>query len=49
MKSLVKFAPLVYDRGKINLYERYTKGVSFLTKMVYKRVRFWTSGRSLPA
>ena len=24
------------------------KGVPFLSKMVYKRVRVWTSGRSLP-
>ena len=31
-----------------NYYERYTKGVPFLSKMVYKRVRVWTSGRSLP-
>jgi len=27
---------------------RYTKGVPFLSKMMYKRVRDWTSGRSLP-
>ena len=27
---------------------RYTKGVPFSWKMVYKRVRGWTSGRSLP-
>ena len=27
---------------------RYTKGVPFLSLMVYKRVRGWTSGRSLP-
>ena len=27
---------------------RYTKGVPFLPKMVYKRVRGRTSGRSLP-
>ena len=26
----------------------YTKGVTFLLKMEYKRVRGWTSGRSLP-
>ena len=30
------------------LCERYTKGVSFLSKMLYKRVRGWTSGKSLP-
>ena len=28
--------------------ERYTKGVSFLSNMVYKRVKGWTSGRSPP-
>ena len=27
---------------------RYTKGVSFLSNMVYKRVTGWTSGRSPP-
>ena len=27
---------------------RYTKGVSFLPKMVYKRVRGWMLGQSLP-
>ena len=27
---------------------RYTKGARFLAKMVYKRVRGWTSGRSSP-
>ena len=27
---------------------RYTKGVPFLSKMVYKRVGCWTSGRSPP-
>ena len=42
MKSLVKLAPSVYERGT-NFYERYTKGVPFLSKMIYKRVRVWTS------
>ena len=27
---------------------KYTKGVPFLLKMVCKKVRGWTSGRSLP-
>ena len=32
----------------LNYFRRYTKGVPFLLKMVYKRVRGWTSGQSLP-
>ena len=38
---------IVYEKGTI-FYQRYAKGVPFLSKMVYKRVRVWTSGRSLP-
>ena len=32
-----------------HVIRRYKKGVPFSWKMVYKRVRGWTSGRSLPA
>ena len=32
-----------------HVIRRYTKGVPFSWKTVYKRVRGWTSGRSLPA
>ena len=35
-------------KGIRSFNRRYTKGVSFLPKMVYKRVRGWTSGQSLP-
>ena len=31
-----------------NVSRSYTKGSPFFSKMVYKRVRGWTSGRSLP-
>ena len=37
-----------YKKGVLFVNGRYTKGVSFPPKMVYKRVRGWTSGRSLP-
>ena len=37
-----------YVKGVPFFNGRYTKGVPFLSKMVYKRVRGWTSGRSLP-
>ena len=36
-----------YMKGVSFSNKRYTKGVPFLKKMVYKRVRSWTSGRSL--
>ena len=32
----------------VNRDRRYTRRVSFLAKMVYKRVRGWTSGWGLP-
>ena len=32
-----------------HVIRRYTKGVPFSWKMVYKRVRGWTLGRNLPA
>ena len=35
-----------YERHTI-FFGKYTKGVPFLSKMVYERVRVWTSGRSL--
>lgn len=51
MKSLVKVALLVYERGTI-FYGRYNIGVTvtFLSKMVYtcKRVRVWTLGGASP-
>ena len=34
--------------GALLVNGRYTKGVSFLSKMVYKRLRCWTTGWSLP-
>ena len=37
----------VYERGTI-FYGKYAKGVPFLSKMVHKRVRVWTSGRASP-
>ena len=43
-RSLLK---KVYERGAFS-NKRYTKGVPFLKKMEYKRVRGWTLGRSLP-
>ena len=36
-----------FQTGTI-FYGRCTKGVPFLSKMVYKRVRVWTLGQSLP-
>ena len=36
-----------YVKGVTFFNERYAIGVPFLSKMVYKRVRGWTSGRSL--
>ena len=47
MRRLAEVAPCVYERSTI-LYRRYTKGVPFLSKMVYKRVRNWASGRTSP-
>ena len=38
----------VKARGTICQYKRCMKGVTFLSKMVYKRIRGWTSGQSLP-
>ena len=38
-----------YVKGVTFVNRRYTKGVPFSWKMLYKRVRGWTSGRSLPA
>ena len=37
-----------YVKGVPSFSGRYTKGVSFLSKTVSKRVRGWTLGRSLP-
>ena len=37
-----------FVKGVLFSNGRYMKGVSFLPKMVYKRVRDRTSGRSLP-
>ena len=37
-----------YVKGVLFVNKRHTIGVTFLQKMVYKRVRGWTSGRSLP-
>ena len=37
-----------YVKGVPFVNRRCTKGVPFSGKMVYKRVRCWTSGRSLP-
>ena len=37
-----------YVKGVPFCNERYTKGLRFRSKMVYKRVRRWTSGQSLP-
>ena len=37
-----------YVKGIPFFNGRYTKGVPFLSKIVYKRVRGWTSRRSLP-
>ena len=37
-----------YLKGVLFADKRDTKGVPFLSKMVYKRVRGWTSGQSLP-
>ena len=36
------------EKGVPFLNRRYTTGVPFLLIMVYKRVRGWTSGGSLP-
>ena len=36
-----------YVKGVPFVNRRYMKGVTFSWKMVYKRVRGWTSGRSL--
>ena len=36
-----------YVKGVAFVNRRYTRGVPFLSKMVYKKVRGWTSGRSL--
>ena len=47
VKSLAKVAPWVYEGGTI-FYGSYTKGVPFLSKMAYERVRVCTLGRSLP-
>ena len=38
---------MVYKRGTI-FYRRYIKGLHFLSKMVYKRVWVWSSGRACP-
>ena len=35
-------------KGALFVSKRYTKGVPFLAKMVYKSARGWTSGWSLP-
>ena len=50
-----EFTP-VPSHGSIFVYmippqnvEGHTKGVAFLLKMVYKRVRGWTSGGRFPA
>ena len=52
MKSLVKVTPIRrYMKGvpfSVEGIPYNTKGVPFLSIMVYKRVRVWTSGRSLP-
>jgi len=37
-----------YVKGVPFFNGRYTKGIPFLSKMVYKRVRGWTLGWSLP-
>ena len=37
-----------YVKGVPFVNKRCMKGVPFLSKMVYKRVRGWTAGRSLP-
>ena len=37
-----------YVKGVPFVNGKYKKGVLFLSKMVYKRVRGWTAGRSLP-
>ena len=36
-----------YVKGVLFCNGRYTKGVPFLSKMVYERVRGWTSGLSI--
>ena len=38
-----------YEKEAPFFKERYMKGVPFLSKVVYKRVRGWTLVRSLPA
>ena len=50
-RRYVKGVPLVhrrYVKGVPFVHRRYTNGGPFLSKMVYKRVRGWTSGRNLP-
>ena len=37
----------VCERGNI-LYRKYMKGLPFLSKMIYQRVRIWGLERSLP-
>ena len=38
----------MYMKGVPMVNRRHTKGKPFLSKMVHKRVRGWTSVRSLP-
>ena len=44
----VESSKLGNEKGVPFLNRRYTTGVPFLLIMVYKRVRGWTSGGSLP-
>ena len=44
----MKSSKLGNEKGVPFLNRRYTTGVPFLLIMVYKRVRGWTSGGSLP-
>ena len=48
LKRKVKKKSLLRYMKGIIFYGRYTKGVPFPSKKVYKWVRAWTSGRSPP-
>ena len=37
-----------YVKGVPSFNKRYLKGISFMSEMVYKRLRDWTSGESPP-